>query len=144
MWRTKSSQSQLPFSPHHLFSQQPQLQSRLVDILHSISTNQYTVKDSFSFAHWAKQCRHHNGLMCSLDICHVTLYLRSMHSQKLPNTNLTQQGTVFLVHRTYHALACESLAAKNTLLSMAGTAIRLMVWPCLGSPLGPVLATILV
>lgn len=46
--------------------------------------------------------------------------LLTFHSQKLPNTNLTQQGTVFLVHRTYHALACESLAAKNTLLSMHG------------------------
>ena len=28
-------------------------------------------------------------------------------------TNLSQQGTAFLVHLTYHALACESLPAKK-------------------------------
>ena len=37
------------------------LASYLVSILQPISTNQYTVKDSFSFADWAKKCKHTNG-----------------------------------------------------------------------------------
>ena len=39
-------------------------------ILQPISTNQYTVKDSFSFVHWAKKYKHNNGIMCSLRMCH--------------------------------------------------------------------------
>ena len=42
--------------------------SFLTYILLPISTDQYTIKDSFSFADWAKQYRHNNGLMCSLNI----------------------------------------------------------------------------
>ena len=38
-----------------------------VTILQPILTNQYTVKDSFSFADWAKKYKHNNGIMCSLD-----------------------------------------------------------------------------
>ena len=42
--------------------------SYLVSILQPISTNHYTVKDSFSFADWAKKYKHKNGIMCSLDV----------------------------------------------------------------------------
>ena len=38
-------------------------------VLQPISTNQRSVKDSFSFADWAKQYKHSNGIMCSLDVC---------------------------------------------------------------------------
>ena len=41
------------------------LASYLVGVLQSISTNQHSVKDSFSFADWAKQYKHSNGIMCS-------------------------------------------------------------------------------
>ena len=44
------------------------LASYLVGILQPISTNQHTVKDSFSFADWAKTYQHNNGKMCSLDV----------------------------------------------------------------------------
>ena len=44
------------------------LASYLVSILQPISTNQYTVRDSFSFADWAKNYKHDNGIMCSLDV----------------------------------------------------------------------------
>ena len=44
------------------------LASYLVSILQPISTNQYTVKDSFSFAGWTKSYKHKNGIMCSLDV----------------------------------------------------------------------------
>ena len=40
----------------------------LVGILQPISTNQHTVKDSFSFTDWAKTYKHNNGIMCSLDV----------------------------------------------------------------------------
>ena len=43
------------------------LASYLVSILQPISTNQYTVKDAFRFADWAKKYKHNNG-MCSLDV----------------------------------------------------------------------------
>ena len=33
-----------------------------------ISTNQFTVKDSFSFAEWAKMYNHNNKFMCSFDV----------------------------------------------------------------------------
>ena len=44
------------------------LASYLVGILQPISTNQHTVKNSFSFADWAKTYKHNNGIMCSLDV----------------------------------------------------------------------------
>jgi len=44
------------------------LASYLVGILQPISSNQHTVKDSFSFAEWAKKYKHNNGIMCSLDV----------------------------------------------------------------------------
>jgi len=44
------------------------LASYLVRILQPISTNQFTMKDSFSFADWAKAYKHHNEMMCSFDV----------------------------------------------------------------------------
>ena len=40
----------------------------LVRILQPISTNQFTIKDSFSFADWAKTYNHNNEIMCSFDV----------------------------------------------------------------------------
>ena len=44
------------------------LVSYLVRILQPISTNQFTIKDSFSFADWAKRYNHNNEMMCSFDV----------------------------------------------------------------------------
>ena len=44
------------------------LASFLVRILKPVSTNKFTVKDSFSFADWAKSYKHNNEFMCSFDI----------------------------------------------------------------------------
>ena len=44
------------------------LASYLVRILQPISTNQFTIKDSFSFADWAKTFNHNNEIMCSFDV----------------------------------------------------------------------------
>ena len=43
--------------------------SYLVGVLQPILFNQHSVKDSFSFADWAKKYKHNNGIMCSLDVC---------------------------------------------------------------------------
>ena len=44
------------------------LASYLVRVLQPISTNQFTVKDSFGFAEWAKMYNHNNKFMCSFDV----------------------------------------------------------------------------
>ena len=45
------------------------LASFLVNALKPISTNQFTIKDSFSFVDWAKTHQHKNEIMCSFDVC---------------------------------------------------------------------------
>ena len=45
------------------------LASYLVSVLISQFRPTNTVKDSFSFADWAKKYKHNNGIMCSLDVC---------------------------------------------------------------------------
>ena len=64
------------------------LASYLVDILRPISTNQHTIKDSFSFFDWAKQCNHYNGIMCSLDVSSLFIYV-SLKQYKFALTSCT-------------------------------------------------------
>ena len=45
------------------------LASFLVTFLKPISTNQFTIKDSFTFVDWAKSHKHNNETMCSFDVC---------------------------------------------------------------------------
>ena len=44
------------------------LASYLVSVLQPISTNCFSIKDSFSFAEWAKQYIHNGEFMCSFDV----------------------------------------------------------------------------
>ena len=44
------------------------LASYLVRIFQPMSTNEFTVKDSFSFAEWAKSYNHNNEFMCSFNV----------------------------------------------------------------------------
>ena len=44
------------------------LASYLVRTLQPISPNHFTVKDSLSFAEWAKSYNHNNEFMCSFDV----------------------------------------------------------------------------
>ena len=41
----------------------------LVSVLKPISTNEFTIKDSFTFADWVKAHKHNNEIMCSFDVC---------------------------------------------------------------------------
>ena len=45
------------------------LASFLVNVLKPISTNQFTIKDSFTFVDWVKAHQHNNEIMCSFDVC---------------------------------------------------------------------------
>ena len=54
------------------------LASYLVNVLQPISTNCFSVEDSFSFAEWAKQYTHNGEFMCSLMSVHyLTIILRA-------------------------------------------------------------------
>ena len=44
------------------------LASYLVRILQPVSTNNFTIKDSFTFADWAKTYRHNQEMMCSFHV----------------------------------------------------------------------------
>ena len=60
-----------PFSPivSSINTYKYNLASYIVRILQPISTNEFTIKDSFSFADWAKTYNHNNEVMCSFDVC---------------------------------------------------------------------------
>ncbi|KAL9954905.1 hypothetical protein ACROYT_G042491 [Oculina patagonica] len=63
----KVHKSGCPFRPIVSSINTYNLASYLVRILQPISTNQFTIKDSFSFADWAKTYNHNNEMMCSFD-----------------------------------------------------------------------------
>ena len=62
-------------------------------VLQPISTYQFTVKDSFSFAEWAKPYNHNNEFMCSFDVTSLftnvplddTIYICPHKLSALPN-----------------------------------------------------------
>ena len=55
-----------PFRP--IVSSNYNLASYLVSVLQPISTNFFSIKDSFSFAEWAKQYTHNGEFTCSFDV----------------------------------------------------------------------------
>ena len=117
------------------------LASFLVGILQPISTNQYTVKDSFSFAHWAKTYKHGNGMMCSFDVSSLftnvpldetlNICLNKLYSlpdpPKLPRPIL---------------LKLLEFATKKSHFLFDGRYYDQIDGVAMGSPLGPVLANI--
>ena len=58
------------------------LVSYLVSILQPVSTNQSTVKDSFSFTDWAKMYKHNNEVMCSFDVS--SLFINIPPDERIP------------------------------------------------------------
>ena len=118
------------------------LASYLVRVLQPISTNQFTVKDSFSFADWAKTYSHNNEFMCSFDvsslftnvpldetiqICLDKLYALSNPPAMLPRSAL-KDLLVF--------------ATKKSHFVFDGQYYDQVDGVAMGSPLGPVLANI--
>ena len=65
------------------------LASFLVTVLKPISTNQFTIKDSFTFVDWVKTHKHNNETMCSFDVCSLFTKLYSLPDPPtLPRTVL--------------------------------------------------------
>lgn len=117
------------------------LASYLVDILRPISINQYTVKDSFSFADWAKHYRHNNKLMCSLDV--TSLF-----------TNVPLDETIQICLEKLYSLPDPPSLPRDVLKNLLefttkkshfvfnGKYYDQIDGVAMGSPLGPVLANI--
>ena len=57
-----------PFRPGIANTYNYNLASYLVGILHPVSTNNFTIKDSFTFADRAKTYRHNQEMMCSFHV----------------------------------------------------------------------------
>ena len=78
------------------------LASYLVRVLQPISTNQFTVKDSFtcSFAEWAKTYNHNGEYVCSFDVVHSSPTFHLMRQYKSVSTNYM----LYPIHQSYHAL----------------------------------------
>ena len=117
------------------------LASYLVDILRPISTNQYTIKDSFSFAEWTKQHRYDGGLMCSFDVSFlftnvpldetIQICLDKLYSLPKPPT----------LPRVVLKKLLE-FATKKSHFLFDGQYYDQIDGVAMGSPLGPVLANI--
>ena len=117
------------------------LASYLVGILQPISTNQHTVKDSFSFADWAKTCKHNNGIMCSLDV--TSLF-----------TNVPLDETIQICLDRLYSLPDPPQLPRSVLKDLLQFATKKSHFifdgqyydqidgVAMGSPLGPVLANI--
>ena len=117
------------------------LASYLVNILQPISTNQSTIKDSFSFADWAKMYKHNNQVMCSFDVSSLF-------------TNIPLDETIQICLDKLYALpdpptmprsALKGLlefATKKSHFIFDGDYYDQIHGVAMGSPLGPVLANI--
>ena len=117
------------------------LASYLVNILQPISTNQSTIKDSLSFADWAKMYKHNNEVMCSFDVSSLF-------------TNIPLDETIQICLDKLYALpdpptmprsALKGLlefATKNSHFIFDGDYYDQIDGVAMGSPLGPVLANI--
>ena len=117
------------------------LASYLVSVLQPISTNCFSVKDSFSFAEWAKQYTHNGEFMCSFDVSSLF-------------TTVPLDETIEICLDKLYALAnppsLPRLVLKNLLLfatkkshfAFDGQYYDQIDGVAMGSPLGSVLANI--
>ena len=118
------------------------LASYLVRVLQPISTNQFTVKDSFSFAEWTKTYNHNGEYMCSFDVSSLF-------------TNVPLDETIQICLDKLYALANPPklprsvfknllvFATKRSHFAFDGQYYDQIDGVAMGSPLGPVLANIL-
>ena len=112
-----------------------------VRILQPISTNQFTIKDSFSFADWAKTFNHNNEIMCSFDVSSLF-------------TNVPLDETVQICLGKLYALPDPPTLPRSVLKVLLEFATKRSHFVfnvqyydqidgvAMGSPLGPVLANI--
>ena len=117
------------------------LASYLVGELQPISTNQHSVKDSFSFADCAKKYKHDNGIMCSLDVCSLFTKVPLDETIDVALDKLYSLSDPHTLPRSVLRKLLEFATKKSHFLfdgqyydQIDGVAMR--------SPLGPVLANI--
>ena len=96
--------------------------SFLVTVLKPISTNQFTIKDSFTFVDWAKSYKHNHETMCSFDVCSLFTNVPLNETIKfvLPNYIL------FLILLHYHEQSskiCLSLRRRKATSYLMGNII---------------------
>ena len=117
------------------------LASYLVRILQPISTNNFTIKDSFSFADWAKAYPHNQEVMCSFDVSSlftnvpldetIQICLEKLYALPDPPTLPRHVLKVLLEYVT-----------KKSHFIFDGDYYDQIDGVAMGSPLGPVLANI--
>ena len=72
------------------------LASFLVNVLKPISTNQFTIKDSFTFVDCVKAQQHNNEIMCSFDICSLFTNVPLDETIEISLTKFTEGAMVIL------------------------------------------------
>ena len=117
------------------------LTSSLVTVLKPISTNQFTIKDSFTFVDWAKSHKHNNETMCSFDVCSLF-------------TNVPLDETIQICLTKLYCLPNPPTLPRTVLKDLLEFATKISHYifdgqyydqidgVAIGSPLGPVLANI--
>ena len=128
----------------HPWTHKYNLASSLVSVLKPISTNQFTIKDPFSFVHWVKSHKDNNESMCSFDVCSLF-------------TNVPLGETIQICHtKLIYSLPDPPTLPRSVLkdlLEFTRTKSRFIFdgqyhdqidGVAMGSPLGPVLANIFV
>ena len=117
------------------------LASFLVNVLKPISTNQFTIKDSFSFVDWAKTHQHNDEMTCSFDVCSLF-------------TNVPLDETIEICLSKLYSLPDPPALPRHVLKTLLEFATKKSHFVfdghyydqidgvAMGSPLGPVLANI--
>ena len=72
------------------------LASFLVNVLKPISTNQFTIKDSFTFVDCVKAQQHNNEIMCCFDICSLFTNVPLDETIEISLTKFTEGAMVIL------------------------------------------------
>ena len=117
------------------------LASYLVRVLQPISTNQHSVKDSFSFADRAKKYKHNNGIMCSLDVCSLFTNVPLDETIDIALDKLYSLSDPPTLSRSVLQKLLEFATMKSHFL-FDGQYYDQIDGVAMGSPLGPVLANI--
>ena len=117
------------------------LASYLVHILQPISTNQFTIKDSFSFADWAKTYTHNNEMMCSFDVSSLFTNVPLDETIQICLDKLYALPDPPTLPRSVLKVLLE-FATKKSHFIFDGQYYDQVDGVAMGSPLGPVLANI--
>ena len=113
----------------------------LVRILQPISTNQFTIKDSFSFADWAKTYNRNNEIMCSFDVSSLFTNVPLDETIQICLDKLYALSDPPALPRSVLKVLFE-FATKKSHFIFNGQYCDQIDGVAMGSPLGPVLANI--